>query len=224
MKTMKLIFLMLLFALTSNIYADELQVAGFTIQPGESKSVSVELINPDHAYIALEFQLKLPSGLSIAKTDDGKWNVAPNSDRLTGFTLDVNEIGDSQYQFLIYTTDLETPIAGTTGEIFTMILAASTNAETGLKQGVFSEQLFVIDDEGVEPADKLFDIHVGGMPGDVNNDEQITVADVTALVNIIQGKDNIKPYQYNHYAADVDGKDGITEEDVPALVNMILNQ
>ena len=60
--------------------------------------------------------------------------------------------------------------------------------------------------------------------GDVNRDGFISIADVTALVNIFLGKDNAEPYQYNHNAADVDGKNGITKEDVTALVNMILNQ
>ena len=58
--------------------------------------------------------------------------------------------------------------------------------------------------------------------GDVNNDGDITIADVTALVNIRLGLDNTEPYKYNHEAADVDGQNGITWEDVSVLVNMIL--
>lgn len=60
--------------------------------------------------------------------------------------------------------------------------------------------------------------------GDVNNDGSVTIADVTALVNIILGKDNVEPYQYNHAAADVNGDEGITIADVTALVNIILGK
>lgn len=56
--------------------------------------------------------------------------------------------------------------------------------------------------------------------GDVNNDGNITVADVTALVNILLEKDSS---QYNLKAADVDEKDGINWNDVKALVNKLLN-
>ena len=60
--------------------------------------------------------------------------------------------------------------------------------------------------------------------GDVNRDGFITIADVTALVNIILGKDNVEPYQYNHAAADVNEDEAITIADVTALVNIILGK
>jgi len=58
--------------------------------------------------------------------------------------------------------------------------------------------------------------------GDVNGDGQITIADVTALVNIILGKDTTG--QYNHAAADVNQDNQITIADVTALVNKILGK
>ena len=60
--------------------------------------------------------------------------------------------------------------------------------------------------------------------GDVNKDGFITVADVTALVDILLGKDNIEPYMYDHVAANVDDDDRITITDVTALVNIILGK
>ncbi len=64
----------------------------------------------------------------------------------------------------------------------------------------------------------------GVTPGDVNKDGSVTIADVTALVNIILGKDNTEPYQYDHEAADVNRDEGITIADVTALVNIILGK
>lgn len=60
--------------------------------------------------------------------------------------------------------------------------------------------------------------------GDVNKDGTVTIADVTALVNIILGKDNKEPYQYDHAAADVNSDSSITIADVTALVNKILGK
>lgn len=60
--------------------------------------------------------------------------------------------------------------------------------------------------------------------GDVNKDGDITIADVTALVNIILGKANGPKPLYNHDAADVNGDGGITIADVTALVNIILGK
>ena len=60
--------------------------------------------------------------------------------------------------------------------------------------------------------------------GDINRDGSITIADVTALVNIILGKDSTKPYAYDHRAADVNQDSSITIADVTALVNLILGK
>ena len=62
------------------------------------------------------------------------------------------------------------------------------------------------------------------LPGDVNNDGSVTIADVTALVNIILGKDNTEPFQYNHDAADVNNDGSISIADVTSLVNIILGK
>lgn len=59
---------------------------------------------------------------------------------------------------------------------------------------------------------------------DINKDGMWTIADVTALVNIILGKDDLEPYQYDHNAADVNGDKSITIADVTALVNIILGK
>lgn len=59
--------------------------------------------------------------------------------------------------------------------------------------------------------------------GDINRDNAITIADVTALVNIILGKDDDEQL-YNHAAADVNEDGAITIADVTALVNIILGK
>ena len=81
------------------------------------------------------------------------------------------------------------------------------------------------------PADVMYsDVTLRGvfvrdlLLGDVNRDGQITIADVTALVNIILGKDDSEPYQYDHEAADVNQDGDITIADVTALVNLILGK
>ena len=60
-----------------------------------------------------------------------------------------------------------------------------------------------------------------GLIGDVNNDGNVTIADVTALVNIILGKGDTTG---DRYYADVNGDNSITIADVTALVNKILGK
>ena len=56
--------------------------------------------------------------------------------------------------------------------------------------------------------------------GDVNGDGKVTIADVTALVNIILGKTT----SYNAEVADINSDSKITIADVTALVNLILGK
>ena len=59
--------------------------------------------------------------------------------------------------------------------------------------------------------------------GDVNGDGEVNVADVTALVNIVNNV-QIENGQWIMDAADVDGSGKVTSADVPALVNKILGK
>ncbi len=54
--------------------------------------------------------------------------------------------------------------------------------------------------------------------GDVNGDTKVTIADVTALVNVILGKATANA------ACDVNGDTKVTIADVTALVNIILGK
>ena len=66
-----------------------------------------------------------------------------------------------------------------------------------------------------------FDNVVLHRKGDVNDDYEVSVADVTALVNIILKKDS---EDYDTKWADVNGDGDITVADVTALVNIILHK
>ena len=63
------------------------------------------------------------------------------------------------------------------------------------------------------------------LKGDVNNDNQVSIADVTALVNIILGKATPETNpEYNFEAANVNEDDTVSIADVTALVNIILGK
>ena len=62
----------------------------------------------------------------------------------------------------------------------------------------------------------------GSTIGDVNRDGTVSIADVTAIVNIILGHDDGHLSSYDLVAADVDGDGDISIADVMAVVNIIL--
>ena len=62
------------------------------------------------------------------------------------------------------------------------------------------------------------------MPGDLNGDGVLSIADVTALVDVALGRDATQPYRFNHTAGDIDGDTQITMADVRVLVDMVLGK
>jgi M6 family metalloprotease-like protein len=57
--------------------------------------------------------------------------------------------------------------------------------------------------------------------GDVNKDGDVSIADITALVNILMGQD-AEQVLYDHKAADADGNGSVEAADVETLLNLIL--
>lgn len=66
--------------------------------------------------------------------------------------------------------------------------------------------------------------NVKSILGDVDRDGFVNITDVTALVEIVLGKDNATPYQFDHIAADVNMDGSISIVDVTELIEIILKK
>ena len=60
--------------------------------------------------------------------------------------------------------------------------------------------------------------------GDVNRDGSITIADLTAQVNLILGNDAQDASGYDRDAADMNADGKVTTEDIEPLVNLLLDK
>lgn len=89
--------------------------------------------------------------------------------------------------------------------------------------GMANDNVFAIVDYYLYDSPGLFTL-APPEPGNLNNDGEINVSDVTGLVSVILGNDNTVPNSLNHKAADVNGDGEINVSDVTAIVSIILNQ
>ncbi|MBQ8051896.1 MAG: VCBS repeat-containing protein [Bacteroidaceae bacterium] len=170
-----------------------------------------------------------PSGVQAVKNADGSITVtwqAASEEGLAASVLSYN----------IYVRDEETgnvsmilPADIATGRLKT--LQDMQNAVRGLLSYTIKPKngkRFTIGVQTIDPAfvTSAFATTTLSLtsPGDVNKDGSITIADVTALVNIILGKDNGDTPLYDHSAADVNADGIISIADVTALVNLILGK
>ena len=150
---------------------------------------------------ALVFKGEANAELNVPTTDDEP--TADVSDNLFEYTLAKTVVWADEYLQL-------------DGEQFTAVTDEYAIIEAG--QAILSANM--LDESYEATALEL----VFGRPnfaiGDVNCDGSITIADVTALVNIILGKTT----EYRTDIADVNGDQAITIADVTALVNVILGK
>lgn len=221
MKTVNILTICALLAFACNaIAADGLRIADFSIASGETKTVSVELVNADDSYIMLDFFLQLPDGITINKDENGDFVVVQNNSRFTKtHYIEVGEIENNVYRILIY-SNRNSAIKGSSGELFSMTLSADANVVEGASQGRFYSQVFANKDEQeYNPADVSFTITVGSsvFVGDVNNDTQVDAKDVTALANYLVGRGTLA----NEAAAYVNDDDKIDIADLAALIELL---
>ena len=160
MKKLQILMTMALLAMTGNALADELRVDDFTIEPGETKTISVKLNNPNQTYIAFEFFMTLPEGISVAEDEDGYLNVVLNSARSSRHTLEAEQNADGSYHFLCY-SNRNNAFNGTEGEILSMTITADESLGEGVLQGLlFAQKLSDPNENKVVFNDFTFNITV----------------------------------------------------------------
>ena len=200
-----------------------LSVADLIIAAGESQTVAMALANAGHDLTLLEFTLRLPEGVAIAKDEGGEWAVALSADRCAdSHTLEVEQLQDGSYKFLVYSIE-NAVIKGSEGTIINMTLTAQPDAASATAQGQICDQLFVdTSDEGVTPDDVTFNISIEGrLPADANGDGRVSVSDVTAVIAYLSGRE---PEGFVLANADLDGDGQVTAGDIAAIVSIILGK
>ena len=139
--------------------------------------------------------IKSASGLYIGQTSDANGLQSSATEAYTN-TLSLDEDGNAD-------------ILSSGGAYLRYNATSGQNRFRYYKSSTYSSQ-------------KAIQLYKKVIKGDVNGDGAVTIADVTALVNIILGKDT--EGVYDHEAANVNGDEGITIADVTALVNIILGK
>jgi len=108
---------------------DKVTINDFNISAGETKDVYITLENDD-AYVAFQFDLYLPEGITIEDCSDNP-NRVPKSTTIT-----VSQQDDGSYRFLAAAMQAE-PLIGNNGVLLTLTVKASENLAYGEKTGYF---------------------------------------------------------------------------------------
>ena len=170
----------------------KLSIESFTINHGETKTMSIDLNNPDMEVTLVQFDLKLPDGLSIASGDDAL-DIARTTWKK--HSLDTNDI-NGVTRFLLASNSNAT-LTGTSGAIILVQLKAA-DTFTGGTIVLQNIEIVAPDATTVHPADAEMVITLQPQQSSVTiqaNDLSMVYGDaVPALTyTVIEGQANGTP-------------------------------
>ncbi len=152
-KTIILIIACLMAWVNSISAEDKIYVTDFSITAEETKDVSV-LMDNDIPYVAFQFDLYLPEGITLAGYEVSGSRV-PESTEISMAKMD-----DGSYRFIAAAMSME-EITGNSGGIVTLKLKASSEITTGIKTGYLKRvKLSKADATGFTTAEIPFAIKV----------------------------------------------------------------
>ena len=169
---------------------------------------------------ALQFEMTLPAGVSIAKNAQGKY-IVEKTGRCADHTLNVSKPGDANvYKVLLYITPVEN-ITGSEGAVLNVTLETSESMTEGDYEVTISNiNLTTPEETKITPADVTCKLTVNNsIPGDANGDGSIDVTDIVSIANAILGRPSSS---FDAAAADVNGDGSIDVTDIVVIANMIL--
>lgn len=201
---------------------ESLSASNVKLMTDKQQEVSIAL-NNESEIIMIEFEMQLPSGISIAKDENDEFLTELVSSRVAkSHTLEVADQGNGKYKFLLYSSS-NAPLIGNSGDLITFTINCDKNATEGNYQAKVSSILMADKNEkAIYPNDFTFDITiVDAIPGDVNDDGKINGLDIVKIVGYIMGS----PTQpFIEAAADLNEDGIINGLDLVKEVSLVLTQ
>ena len=199
----------------------QLSVNPVTIRSGKTSTVSIGLDN-EKTLIAFEFYLQLPDGIRITEDADGYPDVTLSSERSNRHILEVDNEGNGLYHFLCY-SNKNNSLKGNSGEILNFEVTCDEGVEARTyHQTIHTIKFADVNENPVYLVDCQFSVEVFNyVIGDVNDDDDIDVMDVVAMVSYIMGWN---PSHFNFAAADHTGDGIIDVIDLVRQVSLVMSQ
>lgn len=200
---------------------DIIRVANVDAYKGKNVSVGVTLINKATDLSAYQFDLTLPSGITLAKDKNDNYLITKTSRYEDDEqVLQVTLLEDNTYRFICYSNESK-KITGTSGALLNIIINVASTHTAGIFEANIDNIVFTkTNGSQIKLNSAKFNIEVHkAMMGDANGDGEINVADVVEIVKDILHKTTSR---FVREAADVNEDGEINVTDIVLVVNMIM--
>ena len=203
-----LLFLLMVVAATFSVAAtDRFFIEDFTVLPGDVKQVQILLEN-EVQYTAFQADLYLPEGITLVPN-----SMALTERKAANHSIATSLQSDGAIRMMSYSMSLS-PFSGNSGTLvtFTIMVDQTINTPVVIKL----KNILFTTTAGVEitfddVACSVF------LRGDVNCDGNVSIADVTCLIDLL-----LAGNQYPK-SADVNDDGDVSIADVTSLIDLLLN-
>lgn len=179
----------------------------------------LELINNKSAISAMQFDMTLPTGLSMAMKNDYPDVWLDEARKTRTHTVEVNEIGTNKYRFII-SSSTNRDLNGNSGDLVHMNLVFDTIHPSGNYYINLSNIVLTESNETEHRLNNVSSIvKLQYLLGDANADATVDVADYVATAAKILNKPTPVFYQD---AANVNGDGNLNVTDLVGITNIAL--
>jgi hypothetical protein len=216
MKTRIITIIVALLSLTAGHAAEGIQIATTTLKPGETKDITLSLSQNTEKYAGIQFDIKLPEGLSLVTTGSEVYYAFP-SNQADDLTCNVTKTAENAYRFMLYSNSLK---LFKSGDLLTLRLKAGEGI--ALKEYTIElndVRLSDIDGAVTKLGNSTATVKVAALKGDANGDGAVNAADIVEVVNYIMGSPSAI---FDNKAADVNGDGVVNAADIVEIVNIIM--
>lgn len=204
------------------VYADNVEVIKSDLDISNTVILPVNLKNVDDNICGIQFDLTLPDGVNVAKTEKGSYLVKLSTERTSSDEHDVLCSLQSDGTLRIVCTSFDNkPFGGNDGTILNVSLNIANDIAAG-KYSVILKNIVMTNSvpAGYKVKECRSSLTVKDfLMGDVNLDGTVDVIDVAGIVEYALGND---PAGLFREAADVNRDGNINVTDVSATINIIL--
>ena len=169
----KILFCILAMLLPLSEAADmaSLSIESFGISGGETKEMVIDLDNPNTEITLVQFDLRLPNGLTLKQTDgEYDFDIAGRT-TWRKHSLDANAQADGSIRFLLASSS-NTVLSGSSGAIISMTLVASSGFTGG---DIKLENILMVSPDEQETTQATYTYTIGTPTGTLLSIEPFTI-------------------------------------------------
>ena len=198
---------------------DRFYIEDFTINPGETLTVSI-LLDNEAEYTAFQCDLYLPEGLSVEQ-EDGDYIFDLTSRKGRDHNISSQLQVDGSIRIISYSPSIKA-YSGNSGPLVTYNVTASSDFE-GPASILLKNILFTtVAGNEVPFADEICTVTLTAtaLRGDVNGDSNVNISDVTTLIDyLLSGNAS----GINLSGADCNQDSSVNISDVTSLIDYLLS-